>query len=83
MGCDRYCYLQKVRYVLCVLSQAFGVTINVKAQECVQRFNHFFFYRGVQALANLSRFLKMCYFGRHITPLCDVTKMCGRPAFFY
>jgi hypothetical protein len=56
--------------------------INVKAQECVQSFNCFFFYRGVQALATLSRLLKMCYFGRHITPLLDATKVCGRPAVF-
>jgi hypothetical protein len=55
--------------------------INVKAQECVQSFC-FFFYHGVQALATLSRFLKMCYFGRHITPLLNVTKTCGSPAVF-
>lgn len=33
----------------------------------VQSCNRFFFYHSVQALATLSRFLKMCYFGRHIT----------------
>ena len=82
MSSDRYSYLQKVRYALCVLSQAVLVLINVKAQECVQSFNCLFFYCGVQALATLSRFLKMCYFGRHITQLLDVTEMCGSPAVF-
>jgi hypothetical protein len=42
----------------------------------------FFVYLGVQALATLSRLLKMCYFGRHITPLLDATKTCGSPAVF-
>jgi len=69
--------------MLCVYChRPLELLINVNAQECVQNFNRFFFYHGVKALATLSKFLKMCYFGRHITSLHDVTKMYGRPAVF-
>jgi hypothetical protein len=58
--------------MLCVCChRLLELLINVKAQECVQSFNHFFFYHGVQAVATLLRFLKICYFGRHVTPLPD------------
>jgi len=58
--------------VLCVYChRPLELLINGKPQECVQSFNRFFFYCGVKALAILSKFLKMCYFGRHITPLPD------------
>jgi hypothetical protein len=40
------------------------------------------FYRGVQALATLSKFLKMWYFGRCIIPVLDITKTYGSPAIF-
>jgi hypothetical protein len=34
------------------------------------------FYHGVQALATWSRFQKMCYFGKCITPVLDIIKKC-------
>jgi hypothetical protein len=41
------------------------------------------FYHDVQALASLSRFLKMCYFVSCISSVLDIIKKCDSPAVFH